>query len=255
MLCSTCLTKIIQSDDLKADESKVYEAVYDWSTTRCKKQKLSPNPDNRNRVLGKIIYLVRFPVLNLDYFTQTVASHGLLSKDEVIQLFKYFHSRTSPSVGPFITRRRALTRVIRFETTSGAWNVGNYAFDSIRFQSSRDIILDGIIVYGCFSEKAQYDITVRLLNSKQETMVRNDTVIETDANTDFYDILFNNGIALSSMTWYTVALYMEGPQTKRGVCGKDMIYCEQVQILFQNSELSRNCTTEKEGQIPGIVFH
>ncbi|XP_053391917.1 BTB/POZ domain-containing protein 6-A-like [Mercenaria mercenaria] len=254
-LCGACLKKIIHSDDLKADESKIYEAVCHWSAKECKRQKLSPTPDNRSRVLGKLIYFVRFPLLDLEYFAENVPPQGLLTKDEITQILRYFHSRTSPSVGPFISRRRALTRVVRFETTSGAWNVGNYIFDSIRFQSSRDITLHGVVVYGCFTGMSEYDVAVRILNNKQEIIAQNNLIIESNADIEMCDILLSNAIRLDAMTWYTIMLNMEGPQTKRGVCGKEMVYYEQVQFMFKNSSFPQNCTSEREGQIPGILFH
>lgn len=254
-LCATCVTKVIQAEDLRTDESKVYEALLDWSAKACHQQKLPVNPDNRRRVLGKLVYLVRFPVMELDYFVKCVTTEGLLTKEETIQLFQYFHSRSSPAVGPFSTRRRALTRVVRFETTSGAWNVGSYVVDSIRFQSSIDITLDGVLVYGCFEDYSPYEVSVQIRNENQQVLVRLDTVIETDDKTAMYDIMLHNGISIQRLTWYTIMLYMDGPQTKRGVCGKSMVYCEQVQFMFQNSGLSQNCTSDREGQIPGIVFH
>ncbi|XP_052254824.1 BTB/POZ domain-containing protein 6-like [Dreissena polymorpha] len=254
-LCPQCLTKVLESDELRADESVVYKAMLTWASRACNKQKLPVNGDSFNRVLGKLKYLVRFPVLDIDFFSKHVTNDGILTKDEVIEVFKYLHSRTAPNLGRFITRRRAMTRAYRFDVSSGAWNVGNVFCDAIQFQSSREIVLDGVIIYGCYIGEASYDVSVRILGERHQLIVQCDSELQTSAKTELYDVLLNNGVTLKAMTWYTIVLYMEGPQTKRGVCGKNMIYCEQVQFFFKTSILTQNCTTEREGQIPGIIFH
>ncbi|WAR04738.1 BTBD6-like protein [Mya arenaria] len=254
-ICDRCLATVLAADELRADESVVYKAAVTWATKACKKQRLPVNGDNLNRVLGNNKFLIRFPVLDIDFFSKNVANQGLLSKDETIAVFQYLHSRTSPNVANFITRRRAMTRAYRFDITSGAWNVGNYYCDAIQFQCSNQVVLDGVVVYSCYVGEASYDVSVRVLSEKLELIIKHDVTIETMSQVETYDVLFHNGLTLKPMTWYTIALYMDGPQTKRGVCGKSMVYCEKVQFFFKTSIVAQNCTTEREGQIPGIIFH
>ena len=90
-LCMDCLGRIVKSDDLKSSEEDVYEAVIDWSTNECRRQKYQPTDENRRQVLGALLYLIRFPVMDVTYFTQKVSFREILSNDEAVSIFQYFH--------------------------------------------------------------------------------------------------------------------------------------------------------------------
>lgn len=90
-LCPDCLGLIVKSDDLKSSEEDVFEAVISWSTNECKRQKFQPTDENRRRVLGSLLYLIRFPALDVVYFTQKVSFREILSNEEAVSIFQYFH--------------------------------------------------------------------------------------------------------------------------------------------------------------------
>ena len=254
-LCATCLGKIIESDHLGAEEARVYEAVYNWSSKACRKNKLQPNDDNRHRMLGNLRYLIRFPVMDVDYFTKHVSTQNLLTKDEKIAIFQYLHSRSQPSVEPFKTNRRSVTRVLRFQAVTTDWSVGDFYCDAIDFQSSRDIILDGVIIYGSADEESDYKVWVKILDESGNQLSKRETEIVTKPEQDYYDVILDKSVKIKAQIWYTISVTLNGENTKRGINGRDMVYCEQVQFMFKTSTVPRNCTTVKEGQIPGILFH
>ena len=90
-LCMDCLGHIVKSDDLKSSEEDVYEAVIGWSTNECRRQKLQPTDENRRQILGPLLYFIRFPVMDVVYFTQKVSFREILSNDEAVSIFQYFH--------------------------------------------------------------------------------------------------------------------------------------------------------------------
>ena len=90
-LCMDCLGRIVKSDDLKSSEEDVYEAVIGWSTNECRRQKYQPTDENRRQILGPLLYLIRFPVMDVTYFTQKVSFREILSNDEAVSIFQYFH--------------------------------------------------------------------------------------------------------------------------------------------------------------------
>ena len=232
----------------------MYEAVYSWSKSECQRQKLKPTHLNRQRVIGNLKYLIRFPVMDVDYFTNHVANQDILTQDEKEAIYKYLHSRTAPDMEWFIMRKRALTRAIRFESTAGSWQVGKLA-DSIQFQCSHDIILDGILVYGCYYVGCDYEVTVKVFDVSDKVLCETKTTISTTINQDIYDIIFEKALPLRAQTWYTIGVFMLGPPTRRGVKGRDRIYIEKVHFLFKASNMNKTLSSLKEGQIPGIIFH
>ena len=248
------LGKIINSDALRADEDKVYEAVYAWSESECKRQKLKPTHSNRQRVVGNLKYLIRFPVMDVDYFVNHVSNQDLLTEDEKEVLHQYLHSRTAPDMEWFITRKRALTRAIRFELSEGMWQVGKL-IDAIQFQSSHDITMDGVLVYGCYYVGCEYEVSLRVLDSRDQVLSETKTVISTTVNQEIYDIILGRALPIKAQTWYTVMVFMLGPPTRRGVKGRDRIYIEKVHFLFKACNMNQTQSSLKEGQIPGIIFH
>jgi hypothetical protein len=72
-LSPECLRLVIESDDLKCKEEIIYEKILEWSTTRCQHHNLPVNDENIRQVLGDLLYLVRFPIMERIYFTENVS--------------------------------------------------------------------------------------------------------------------------------------------------------------------------------------
>ncbi|WAR07097.1 BTBD6-like protein [Mya arenaria] len=90
-LCSECVTAVIKSDNLKAEEELVFEIMIGWATAECRRRKLQPTDANRRVALGEIVYHIRFPTMDVTYFTQKVSFRDILSEDEAVAIFQYFH--------------------------------------------------------------------------------------------------------------------------------------------------------------------
>lgn len=90
-LCTDCVKKIVCSDDLKADEELIFESMMDWSTGECRRKGISATDQNRRQVLGNLLYQIRFPTMDVVYFTQRVSFRDILSDDEAVSVYQYFH--------------------------------------------------------------------------------------------------------------------------------------------------------------------
>jgi hypothetical protein len=65
----------------------IYQKIIDWSTKRCQDQNLTANDESIRQILGDLLYLVRFPIMERKYFTENVSKKGLLSHEEIINGF------------------------------------------------------------------------------------------------------------------------------------------------------------------------
>lgn len=90
-VCPDCLKKIISSNDLKADEEVIFEATMEWATNECRRKRMTATDENRRQVLGNLLYLIRFPTMDVTYFTHRVSMRDILSDDEAVSVFQYFH--------------------------------------------------------------------------------------------------------------------------------------------------------------------
>jgi BTB/POZ domain-containing protein 1/2 len=85
-LSPECLRLVIESDNRKCKEEIIYQKILEWSTNRCQDQCLQVNDENIRQVLGDLLYLVRFPIMERKYFTENVSKKRLLSSDEIVKV-------------------------------------------------------------------------------------------------------------------------------------------------------------------------
>lgn len=77
-LCQSCVTKIIERDDLPLDEDHILECMTHWAKKQCSRQSLAVTEENQRAALGDLFYLIRFPIMNLTYFADNVAKNSKL---------------------------------------------------------------------------------------------------------------------------------------------------------------------------------
>ena len=92
-LCKECVTEVVKSDDLLADETQVYDALINWANGECARspRKLQLSDSNRREVLGDMLFYVRFPLIDVNVFSHRISKANVLRADEKIALFQYFH--------------------------------------------------------------------------------------------------------------------------------------------------------------------
>ncbi|XP_055350079.1 BTB/POZ domain-containing protein 3-like [Paramacrobiotus metropolitanus] len=99
------LEMILERDTLSAEENIVYTAVEKWAATACARKKLAPTPANRRRLLGGALYHVRFPLMNDEELANGPVKSGLLTANEVRELYLCKHG-TSEDQLKFSTKPR-----------------------------------------------------------------------------------------------------------------------------------------------------
>ena len=100
-LCLSCVEDVIKSDVLKVDEMTLFETMMNWGTSECRRRKLAATDANRRTALGELLYLIRFPTMDVSYFTQKVSFRDILSDDEAVAIFQYFHGQEQPLARKF----------------------------------------------------------------------------------------------------------------------------------------------------------
>ncbi|XP_055356853.1 BTB/POZ domain-containing protein 3-like [Paramacrobiotus metropolitanus] len=99
------LVLVLRRNTLTADEDSVYKAAESWAFAACSRNNLDPSPANRRQVLGDAFRLIRFPLLTDALLTDASMELGLLSQDELAQIYCYKNATTKPSL-PFPTAPR-----------------------------------------------------------------------------------------------------------------------------------------------------
>ena len=69
-----------------------------WAESECIRQELELTKENKRKVLGDSLNMVRFPLMNIEEFAQGPAQSGILTDREVVDLFLYFTLNPKPRV-------------------------------------------------------------------------------------------------------------------------------------------------------------
>lgn len=76
VLCVDTLCAVLQRDTLSIRENRLFGAVVRWAEAECYRQQLPPTSENKQKVLGKALPLIRFPLMTVEEFA---AGMSLLS--------------------------------------------------------------------------------------------------------------------------------------------------------------------------------
>lgn len=288
-LCDDCVKLVVCSDRLMCEEDRVLDAVTRWAEYKCQKSGKEGRPEMLRGTLGDILYLVRFPLLDKEYFTNVVSDSALLNDAEKVQLFKYFYRSDATEAGLFKTRKRdigqagnsedirsdgstdtsisavrgkdssSIQTCMRFSRVSidDSWYCGDHP-DAIAFQSNVDVCLHGILVYGCAIGESIYNVQTAVYDDSDTGLVTHDCDINTSEYQQTYAILFNSALHLKHNRRYTVTVKMgdaNDMDTYEGVGGQTNVTADNgVKFTFFKSRRSANGTDVKIGQIPGLLF-
>ncbi|KAK3609119.1 hypothetical protein CHS0354_007797 [Potamilus streckersoni] len=92
------LCVVLERDTLGIRECKLFSAVCRWSEAECGRRNIHPTPENQRHVLGRVLRLIRFPLMSIEEFAIGAAQSGILEDREVVQLFLYFTVNPKPSI-------------------------------------------------------------------------------------------------------------------------------------------------------------
>jgi len=80
---------LCKRDTLSVKEVELFEAVYEWGTAECKRQKKDADPANIKSVLQNVLPCIRFPVMSSEDVATRVAAKGVLDPEMILALFTY----------------------------------------------------------------------------------------------------------------------------------------------------------------------
>jgi BTB/POZ domain-containing protein 1/2 len=255
-LSPECLRLVIESDHLKCKEEIIYQKIIDWSTKRCQDQNLTVNDENIRQVLGDLLYLVRFPIMERNYFTANVSKKNLLTLDEIV---KVYQSLDDEEIDVFPTKWRNKEHMehmvcLRCDTSNSVYwcHTGNN--DCLDFTTNLDCTMLGINVFGSNTYSGKHDINLTILNSS-DVLRSIETVLYSEEGQKIYPVMFGKPLHVKKDTRYTIQLNMKGPEAFIGKSYKAIVSLNKLSITFLNSSLpSPNMTNGMGGQIPGIII-
>ncbi|XP_039291825.1 BTB/POZ domain-containing protein 1 [Nilaparvata lugens] len=257
------LLLVLDRDTLRIHEAKLFHAVIRWSEAECGRQELDVTPENQRRVLGRAVSLVRFPLIPVEEFAGHAAQSGLLTDQEVVSLFLYYHVNPKPAIAFKDTPRMIIGKeqcVRRFNQIEMRWGYSGTS-DRIRFTTDRRIFVLGFGLYGSVHGPTEYGVTVQLLKAASgKVCASHATTFTCDGSNSTFRALFEEPVEIQANVCYLACATLKGPDSHYGTKGVRKVCVEcpnkgKVTFQFSYAAGNNNGTSVEDGQIPEILFY
>ena len=179
---------------------------------RSEEQNMTDNDGQLRKVLGDLIYLIRFPIMERKYFTNEVFTKNVLTLEEKVEIFQSFHDK---SIYTFPTNMRLL-EVWRFDSNlnkSNSWN-HKEADDCLDFTTNFDCYIFGVTVFGSKQYSGQHDVKINIL-SGFTILGSTSTKLYSVEGKELYPINLAKPLRILKNIRYTIKLNMKGDRCFR----------------------------------------
>ncbi|RLV85396.1 hypothetical protein DV515_00016011 [Chloebia gouldiae] len=266
------LVAVLERDTLGIREVRLFNAVVRWSEAECQRQQLQVIPENKRKVLGKALSLIRFPLMTIEEFA---AGHfsgqrwhqlsGILTDREVVSLFLHFTVNPKPRV-EFIDRPRCCLRgkecsISRFQQVESRWGYSGTS-DRIRFSVNKRIFVVGFGLYGSIHGPTDYQVNIQIIHTDSNTVLgQNDTGFSCDGSSNTFRVMFKEPVEILPNVNYTACATLKGPDSHYGTKGLRKVIHEspttgaKTCFTFCYAAGNNNGTSVEDGQIPEIIFY
>ncbi|XP_020794468.1 BTB/POZ domain-containing protein 1 isoform X2 [Boleophthalmus pectinirostris] len=237
------LCAVLERDTLSIRENRLFGAVVRWAEAECYRQQLPLTSENKQKVLGKALPLIRFPLMTVEEFAAV---------------------NPKPRV-EYIDRPRCCLRgeessINRFQQVESRWGYSGTS-DRIRFNVNRRISIVGFGLYGSIHGPTDYQVNIQIMESdKRVTLGQNDTGFSCDGTATTFRVMFKEPVEILPNISYTACATLKGPDSHYGTKGLKKVTQESVNgtkttFLFFSSPGNNNGTSVEDGQIPEIIYY
>lgn len=259
------LMAVLERDTLGVREVRLFVAAVRWADAEAQRQQLQPTPENKRRVLGKALSLIRFPLMTIEEFAAGPAQSGILTDREVVSLFLHFTVNPKPHV-EFIDRPRCCLRgkecsITRFSQVESRWGYSGTS-DRIRFSVNRRIFVVGFGLYGSIHGPTDYQVNIQIIHTDSNTVLgQNDTGFSCDGTASTFRVMFKEPVEILPSVNYIACATLKGPDSHYGTKGMRKVTHEapatgtKTCFTFCYAAGNNNGTSVEDGQIPEVIFY
>ncbi|XP_055722580.1 BTB/POZ domain-containing protein 2 isoform X2 [Salvelinus fontinalis] len=259
------LVAVLERDTLGVREMCLFVAAVRWAEAEAHRQQLQSTPENKRRVLGKALTLIRFPLMTIEEFAAGPAQSSILTDREVVSLFLHFTVNPKPRV-EFIDRPRCCLRgkecsITRFGQVESRWGYSGTS-DRIRFSVNRRIFVVGFGLYGSIHGPTDYQVNIQIIHTDSNTVLgQNDTGFSCDGSSNTFRVMFKEPVEILPNVNYTACATLKGPDSHYGTKGMRKVTHESSStgtktcFTFCYAAGNNNGTSVEDGQIPEVIFY
>lgn len=224
-----------------------------WAKHNCVREgKNSPNSAEIRKMLGNIIFELRFPTLSLERFWKDIVCDEILSDEEKVLISKAIAGKTPQKVVFKSSRRKKYLEILRIRVpaTDCTWSYTNRA-DAIDFEVNKPVSLYGLLLYGNSNSTYIYVVEVKII-SPSDNVLLHLLPMSVEGSCNIFQIKFDTPAQITPNAKNTVWVNLDGPNSYRGMYSGDVDY-EGYKFKFYKSNYCNNGTSVSIGQIPGLL--
>lgn len=207
------LELVLSRDNLRIHEVTLFKAVVRWAEAECSRRELELTSINKRECLGNALFLVRFPLMNIQEFAINVAQSGLLTDNELVNIFLYFTIASPPHPKPVLPPlvsaqpRCCFTgdecTINRFQRTETRWGYSGTS-DRIRFLTDKPIYVIGFGLFGSINGPSEYSVIIEILHTgSNKILASNSTSFASDGSDSVFRVMFKYPVEILPNTSYT----------------------------------------------------
>ncbi|ESN98904.1 hypothetical protein HELRODRAFT_66958 [Helobdella robusta] len=257
-LSQSALEHLVSYDYLYVkSESWLYRECIRWAKHNYKNNQVVREPDSTDvrKILGNIIYKIRYLNMAAAEFAEEVGKHDVLSDAEKSLLYYHLIIGNRPPVDCPFSQNYRVFKCSRFQEvgTSKQWWSCNGPVEAIDFSTNDDINLIAVALYGG-KIKSMHEVKVEIWKD-QDKLDSVEEVIHSDGSSDVCPVYLSKPVEIKAKTIYTATASIKGRLSHYGTSGKEVNCCTGgITFNFFSSARSVNGTNVKSGQMPEFVF-
>ena len=253
-------SKVLERDSLSASEIDLFRAADRWATSECERRGLVATGNEKRKVLGPVLQLIRFPLMTKSEFIDVVLSTEILNLLDVTELLMFFNSPCVPRALKFSQRSRYNTsktlQCERMGRYGDLWSYERGHTDAICVTVNTPVILKGFRLFG--QQDSVYSAAMKLYNGSGTVVWSREQIYAAEpvgtCGYSGYDVILENRTVLQADIAYTLEATINGPNSLQGTEGRSNVTSNGISFTFTPSSTSNNGTGVYYGQFPVLLF-
>ena len=250
------LNALLKKERLAVTEVELFKAVLKWTDNECARQGINIEEDKtaRRRILGDIVYEIRFLAMSHEIILKDVAPTKILTETETICILQTivgadvaglkWKKRKERQHAFLVNCRRFDSGKVK-EHHDTAWRYPGRS-DALTLTVNKAVLFHGVRLFGD-SGCSQYEVDFTI---KEENVTGTYTSKQDSNGVPGYDIMLSKPIPLLPDEKVTIVAKIKGPHSYYGEKGKLSVKVDEVVVTFKDApySLSTNYTFKESGQ-------
>ena len=160
-----CMEIILRSELLSCSETDILKCLLQWAEVRCTEANQEVKGDNLRNIIEHLLPLVRFSLVEKEYFATVISDIDLLTQPEIVSVFRshygvhniFFSENIMKSL-----KKRTTSTLTRHGSTTSPWT--SRGIEALKSTPDSDIWLKGIVMFGpnanISSSKQHYSLEI-----------------------------------------------------------------------------------------------